>query len=120
MSPEALRPCSGYSVSIRVNDKAALGVLRFDKEDRPCITSLCFLTPDSECPVLSRPLSAPEIESLKDLGNCHLDSSITLTANEGEFKMSTMDRLILSGGDHAAGQSDKAAKPSPPEEQPPA
>ena len=121
MSPEALRPCSGYSVSIKVNDKPALGVLRFDREVRPCITTLCFLTQeDGECPVLSRPLSALEIESLSVLGNCHLESSITLTANEGEVKLTAMDRLIMNGGDTAAGQQGKAPKASPPDEQPPA
>lgn len=117
MSPEVLRSCSGYSVSIKVNGKHALAVLRFDDVGRPCITTLCFLTTDDgECPVLTYPLSESEIESLQFGGNCRLDSSIAITANEGASKMTAMDRLILNGGDTAAGQQDKAPK----EQQPPA
>ena len=107
MSPEALRSCAGYSVSILINERKALGVLRFAEDGSPCVVALCYTDPSGECPRLSRPLAPHEIDSLQELGSYHLGSSITFTAPAEPRRISAVDRLITSGDPSAAARAPK-------------
>lgn len=69
---------NGAVVAISLDAQPALGVLGFSPKGCATITTLCFVNPGVECPLIQRELSEDEIESLSLSGPKRLTSSIAL------------------------------------------
>lgn len=69
---------NGAVVDITVNAQPALGVLGFSREGCATITTLCFVEPGAECPLIQHELRETEIESLALNGPKRLTSRIAL------------------------------------------
>jgi len=78
MTATELPSFNGAVVDITVDAQRALGVLGFSKEGCATITTLCFVDPGVECPLIQHELTEEEIGSLSLNGPKRLTSGIAL------------------------------------------
>lgn len=76
---------NGAVVDITVDAQKALGVLGVSQTGCATITTLCFVDPGEECPLLQHELSEAEIESLSLDGPKRLASRIALRGAAGRM-----------------------------------
>lgn len=104
MSEAELLAFERASVGIKVNGKAALGILSFPKHGRPCVTSFCLLDSKEACPLIRHELSGAEVAAMTIEDTHHLASEISIKSPSSAFRISAIDRLVLGQGVAGAGQ----------------
>jgi hypothetical protein len=79
MSLDELSVHRGATVQIKVNGRAALGVLGFLQSGTACVTSLCFLDSKGECPLMEHIFSEEEIAEIHPDERFRFASKVSIT-----------------------------------------
>lgn len=70
---------NGSSIQMQIDGKDALGILFFAETGEVYVTSLCYLEPGRECPVIQHVLSDEEMQSVSRKSHNQLLSKIQLS-----------------------------------------
>lgn len=87
MTRQDLQQFSGSAVDIRIDGAEALGILFFAETGEAYVTSLCYLQPGLECPVIQHVLSDEELQSLSRKSHNQLLSRINLSTRSNSSSL---------------------------------